>query len=94
MLGPNSVSAAAVQEDAPWSSFLTVKVLTVSAKHNYEPQLFLGFATDYRFAGWTLRDVEIGYNHDSNGRSNPTSRSWNRLYTGLIAEKTVTGWWK
>ncbi len=36
---------------------------------NYEPQLFLGFATDYRFAGWTLRDVEMGYNHDSNGRS-------------------------
>ena len=53
---------------------------------NYEPQLFLGFATDYRFAGWTLRDVEMGYNHDSNGRSDPTSRSWNRLYTRLMAE--------
>ncbi len=53
---------------------------------NYEPQLFLGFATDYNFAGWTLRDVEMGYNHDSNGRSDPTSRSWNRLYTRLMAE--------
>lgn len=53
---------------------------------NYEPQLFLGFATDYRVAGWTLRDVEMGYNHDSNGRSEPTSRSWNRLYTRLMAE--------
>jgi phospholipase A1/A2 len=27
---------------------------------NYEPQVFLGWATDYRFAGWTLRDVEVG----------------------------------
>lgn len=36
---------------------------------NYEPQLFVGWATDYRFAGWTLRDVEIGVNHQSNGRS-------------------------
>lgn len=53
---------------------------------NYEPQLFLGFATDYRVAGWSLRDVEMGYNHDSNGRSEPTSRSWNRLYTRLMAE--------
>lgn len=53
---------------------------------NYEPQLFLGFATDYSFAGWTLRDVEMGYNHDSNGRSDPTSRSWNRLYTRLMAQ--------
>ncbi len=52
---------------------------------NYEPQSS-GSATDYRFAGWTLRDVEMGYNHDSNGRSDPTSRSWNRLYTRLMAE--------
>lgn len=28
----------------------------------------------------------MGYNHDSNGRSDPTSRSWNRLYTRLMAE--------
>ena len=53
---------------------------------NYEPQLFLGFATDYSFAGWTLRDMEFGFNHDSNGRSDPTSRSWNRLYTRLMAQ--------
>ncbi len=53
---------------------------------NYEPQLFLGFATDYQFAGWTLRDIEMGYNHDSNGRSDPTSRSWNRLYARLMAQ--------
>lgn len=53
---------------------------------NYEPQLFLGFATDYEFAGWTLRDIEVGFNHDSNGRSDPTSRSWNRAYTRLMAQ--------
>ncbi len=53
---------------------------------NYEPQLFVGWATDYRFAGWTLRDVEIGVNHQSNGRSDPTSRSWNRGYARLMAQ--------
>ena len=45
-----------------------------------------GWATDYRFAGWTLRDVEIGVNHQSNGRSDPTSRSWNRGYARLMAQ--------
>ncbi len=30
---------------------------------NYELQLFFGRATDYDFAGWTLRDVEVGFNH-------------------------------
>ncbi|KHN55881.1 phospholipase A [Pectobacterium fontis] len=53
---------------------------------DYEPQVFLGWATDYTFAGWTLRDVEIGYNHQSNGRSEPTSRSWNRGYARLMAQ--------
>ncbi|PWC16519.1 phospholipase A [Brenneria roseae subsp. roseae] len=53
---------------------------------DYEPQLFLGWATDYTFAGWTLRDVEVGINHQSNGRSEPTSRSWDRAYARLMAQ--------
>ena len=53
---------------------------------NYEPQLFIGWATEYSFAGWTLRDVEAGLNHQSNGRSDPTSRSWNRAYLRMLAE--------
>lgn len=54
---------------------------------NYEPQVFLSWATDYRFAGWTLRDAEVGLNHQSNGRSDPTSRSWNRVYARFMAQK-------
>lgn len=53
---------------------------------NYEPQLFLGWATDYQFGGWTLRDIEVGINHQSNGREDPTSRSWNRGYARLMAQ--------
>ncbi|PWC11761.1 phospholipase A [Brenneria roseae subsp. americana] len=53
---------------------------------DYEPQIFLGWATDYTFAGWTLRDVEVGINHQSNGRSEPTSRSWDRAYARLMAQ--------
>lgn len=53
---------------------------------NYEPQVFIGWATDYRFMGWTLRDAEFGVNHQSNGRSDPTSRSWNRVYARLMAQ--------
>nr|MBA2814368.1 Phospholipase A1 precursor [Candidatus Pantoea persica] len=55
-------------------------------KTNYEPQLLLGWAMDYDFAGWMLRDVEVGFNHQSNGRSDPTSRSWNRVYARLTAQ--------
>lgn len=53
---------------------------------NYEPQIFIGWAMASRFAGWTLRDVEVGFNHESNGREDPTSRSWNRGYVRLMAQ--------
>ncbi|EHC30066.1 Outer membrane phospholipase A [Salmonella enterica subsp. enterica serovar Alachua str. R6-377] len=98
ILGPNSVLGASYtqkswwqlsnsKESSPFRETPRNQLRTAAFREtNYEPQLFLGFATDYRFAGWTLRDVEMGYNHDSNGRSDPTSRSWNRLYTRLMAE--------
>ena len=86
ILGPNSVLGASCTEI--WWRLSNSDESSPFRETNYEPQLFLGFATDYNFAGWTLRDVEMGYNHDSNGRSDPTSRSWNRLYTRLMAENS------
>ncbi|MEZ5559202.1 MAG: phospholipase A [Pseudomonadales bacterium] len=46
---------------------------------DYEPELFISSYTDIdllglRFAGWTL-----GIDHESNGRTEPLSRSWNRI---------------
>ncbi|MDX7989041.1 phospholipase A [Xenorhabdus sp. 12] len=54
---------------------------------NYEPQIFLAWLTDYEFAGWHLREIETGFNHQSNGRSESTSRSWNRLYARFMVQK-------
>jgi len=36
--------------------------------------------------GWKLRMVQVGFAHQSNGQSDPFSRSWNRLYTGAGLE--------
>ena len=85
ILGENSLLGASYTQKS-WWQLSNNKESAPFRETNYEPQLFLGFATDYSFAGWTLRDVEMGYNHDSNGRSDPTSRSWNRLYTRLMAQ--------
>jgi phospholipase A1 len=46
---------------------------------NYEPELLLNFRTNYRLLGMDGRMITVGFNHQSNGRSEPYSRSWNRI---------------
>jgi phospholipase A1 len=46
---------------------------------DYEPELMLAFRTRYSFLGWEGRMASIAINHQSNGRSEPLSRSWNRV---------------
>lgn len=46
---------------------------------NYEPEAFLDFDNDWHVAGWTNIGNRIAFNHQSNGRSNALSRSWNRV---------------
>lgn len=57
ILGPNSVLGASYTQKS-WWQLSNSKESSPFRETNYEPQLFLGFATDYRFADWTLRDVQ------------------------------------
>jgi phospholipase A1 len=45
---------------------------------NYEPEVIATFSTGNQEDGWKL--LNLGLVHQSNGRSLPQSRSWNRLY--------------
>lgn len=54
---------------------------------NYEPQLFLVLLPQRQWAGWSFDWLEVGINHQSNGRSEPLSRSWNRIYANLSLER-------
>ncbi len=46
---------------------------------NYEPEVFFRTYTDADFLGMDMISWEIGYNHQSNGQSLPTSRGWDRI---------------
>ncbi len=66
---------------------------------NYEPELMLVFRNRYHVAGWNGRMAAIGINHQSNGQSDPRSRSWNRIVgtIGLDRENwalVVRPWWR
>lgn len=47
---------------------------------NYEPELFIDFDNAWSALGWVNTRNRLAFNHQSNGRSAPLSRSWNRVY--------------
>ncbi|MBA4391269.1 MAG: phospholipase [Syntrophus sp. (in: bacteria)] len=54
---------------------------------NYEPELLLNFRTDYNLLGLRGRIINVGINHQSNGRSEILSRSWNRVVANIGFER-------
>jgi phospholipase A1 len=54
---------------------------------NYEPELFVNLDTDKTLGPLTNRAIQFGAVHQSNGRAEPLSRSWNRLYAQFLLER-------
>ena len=54
---------------------------------NHEPELFYTLSTDFSLLGMQVRNLQLGLNHQSNGRSGDLSRSWNRVYASMLLEK-------
>ncbi len=54
---------------------------------NHEPELFLSFEPHWDLGDWTANSFSIGLSHQSNGRSLPLSRSWNRVYMSAGVER-------
>ena len=54
---------------------------------NYEPEAFLAFATNVPVLGLRNRILSFGIVHQSNGRAEPLSRSWNRIYTEFMLDR-------
>jgi len=57
---------------------------------NHEPEALMVFRNGYRLGGWRGRMLAVGINHQSNGRSDPHSRSWNRLMFNIGFDRE--GW--
>ncbi len=53
---------------------------------NYQPEIFYGLVNDFKVGNWVNRVNLFGIEHQSNGRSQPLSRSWNRVYIQSVWE--------
>ena len=54
---------------------------------NYMPELFVSYRPGLEFGGFHWRLLNVGFNHQSNGRAEPLSRSWNRLFAEFGIER-------
>lgn len=66
---------------------------------NHQPELFVDFPLDIQLRGLKLNTLRFALNHQSNGRSGPISRSWNRAYSELLmstkySKVNVRSWWQ
>jgi phospholipase A1/A2 len=62
-------------------------------EYDHEPELLIGLpAAGTELLGWTHRATAIGLNHQSNGRSVPFSRSWNRFTAEVFLDRGLHTW--
>lgn len=66
---------------------------------DYEPELMLALHPQFEALGWRWRLLVVGFNHQSNGRAEPLSRSWNRLFAQFGVERgdlalLLRPWWR
>jgi phospholipase A1 len=66
---------------------------------NYEPEAMLVFRSDYQLLGLHGRMLGLSLNHQSNGRADPVSRSWNRVIAMAGFEEgdwtmVLRPWWR
>lgn len=54
---------------------------------NYEPELIATYPLDFKVFGFQAKMVGLGFNHQSNGRQDPISRSWNRMMFQMAFER-------
>jgi phospholipase A1/A2 len=62
-------------------------------EYNHEPEIFaLIPASGLNILGWEHRMSMVGFNHQSNGRDVPRSRSWNRITAEAYFDRSRNTW--
>lgn len=82
LFGDNGDIWAAYTQSSRWQAYNSA-ISRPFRETNYEPEVMLVFRNGYSLGGWNGRMTGISLNHQSNGRSDPLSRSWNRVMLNI-----------
>lgn len=66
---------------------------------NHEPELLVSLPVNYKLFDLNVRMLGLSLNHQSNGQTEPLSRSWNRVMLEFVMEKedfylSFKPWWR
>lgn len=91
VLGRNSKLWFAYTQESYWQAYNS-EISAPFRDTNYEPEAFITTEPklDFSFFGAKLAHLNYGVVHQSNGRGEPISRSWNRVYADFIFEHQNT----
>ena len=70
-----------------WQLYADEEASAPFRETNHEPELMWQIPVDFSLFGMNARLASFSLNHQSNGQSDPLSRSWNRLTGTLFLEK-------
>jgi phospholipase A1/A2 len=86
LFGPGTSLWAAYTQSSRWQVYNGADSRPFR-ETNYEPELMLVWPLQAEVLGWQLRMGSLAVVHQSNGRSLPLSRSWNRVIGTLALER-------
>lgn len=98
LFGDNGDLWAAYTQSSRWQVY-NAETSRPFRETNHEPELMLAFRNGYSLGGWHGRLLGVGINHQSNGRADPISRSWNRVMVNVGLDRedwavVIRPWWR
>lgn len=78
---------AAYTQQSYWQLYAEEDASAPFRETNHQPEIFWQIPTDFNVLGWNARAATFALNHQSNGRSEPLSRSWNRVTAGIALDR-------
>ena len=86
LFGENGFLSLGYTQQSYWQAYNTDSS-SAFRETNFEPEIMLTFKNDLGYLGVKNKLITLGLVHQSNGRSQPYSRSWNRFYVDFTFEK-------
>ena len=77
----------AYTQQSYWQLYAQGEASSPFRETNYEPELIWDIPVRFKAFGWNARLASLALNHQSNGRAEPLSRSWNRVTAALILDR-------